>query len=146
MLELGWVDETGAMDDDEVTLAGNVVLTQADVRAVQLAKAAIAAGIQCLLHTAGLKETDVERVYLAGGFGSHLDLSNAARIGLLPETFIGRTSVIGNAALDGAVMTLLRGESQQELRRIAGCASHVDLGGNALFNEQYVEQMFFPEA
>lgn len=145
MLELEWVDETGAMDDDEVTLKDSVVLTQADIRAVQLAKAAIAAGIECLLHTAGIKHEQVQRVYLAGGFGSHLNLTNAARIGLLPESLISRTKVIGNAALDGTVMTLLRGENLQALRRIASCAKHVDLGGNPVFNEQYVEMMFFPE-
>lgn len=145
MLELGWVDETGAMDDDEVMLQGSVVLTQADVRAVQLAKAAIAAGMDCLLASAGVAKAEVQKVYLAGGFGSHLHLPNAARIGLLPAELIDRTVVIGNAALDGAVMTLLRGESQQELRSIAACARHVDLGGNALFNERYVENMFFPE-
>jgi len=144
MLKLEWVDETGAMDDEAV-LQGNVVLTQADVRAVQLAKAAVAAGIECLLQTAGVKHEEVQQVYLAGGFGSHLNLQNAARIGLLPESFINRTKVIGNAALNGTVMTLLRGENQQELRRIAACAKHVDLGGNPVFNEQYVEQMFFPE-
>ena len=145
LLELEWVDETGAMDDDEVTLKDSVVLTQADIRAVQLAKAAIAAGIECLLRTAGVKHEQVQKVYLAGGFGSHLNLNNAARIGLLPESLIARTEVIGNAALDGTVMTLLRGESLHELRRIASCASHVDLGGNPVFNEQYVEMMFFPE-
>ncbi|MBR5546975.1 MAG: DUF4445 domain-containing protein [Clostridia bacterium] len=145
MLELEWVDETGAMDDDEVTLRDSVVLTQADIRAVQLAKAAIAAGIECLLRTAGVKHEQVQKVYLAGGFGSHLNLNNAARIGLLPESLIPRTEVIGNAALNGTVMTLLRGENLQELRRIAACAKHVDLGGNPVFNEQYVEMMFFPE-
>ncbi len=145
MLELEWVDETGAMDDDEVTLKDGVVLKQADIRAVQLAKAAVAAGIECLLKTAGVRHEQVQQVYLAGGFGSHLNLTNAARIGLLPESLIARTKVIGNAALDGTVMTLLRGESLQELRRIASCARHVDLGGNPVFNEQYVEQMFFPE-
>ena len=88
---------------------------------------------------------EVQRVYLAGGFGSHLNLNNAARIGLLPQAFIQRTKVIGNAALDGTAMTLLQGACQQEMRRIAACARHVDLGGNALFNEQYVENMFFPE-
>jgi len=145
MLELEWMDETGAMDDDEVNLAGDVTLLQADIRAVQLAKAAIAAGIECLLQTAGVAYEEVQQVYLAGGFGSHLNLQNAARIGLLPETLIDRTKVIGNAALDGTVMTLLRGESIAELRHIAACSRHVDLGGNPVFNEQYVEQMFFPE-
>ena len=144
LLKLEWMDETGAMDDDEVALEGKVVLTQADIRAVQLAKAAIAAGIECLLHAAQAPVNEVRQVYLAGGFGSHLNLENAARIGLLPEELISRTSVIGNAALDGAVMALLQ-QRQTELRRIADCAKHVDLGGNPLFNERYVENMFFPE-
>ena len=146
LLELEWLDETGAMDEDEVSVADGVILAQADVRAVQLAKAAIAAGIECLLHAAGVTEEQVDAVWLAGGFGSHLRLENAAKIGLLPGAFISRTKVIGNAALDGAVRALLRGESVQEMQMIAQTAVHVDLGGNALFNERYVENMFFPEA
>ncbi len=146
MLTLEWVDETGAMDEDAIVLQGGVSLTQADVRAVQLAKSAIAAGIECLLRTAGVEQDEVRQVYLAGGFGSHLNLASAARIGLLPQAFVSRTRVIGNAALDGAAMTLLRSEHLKRLRRIAGCARHVDLGGNALFNERYVENMLFPEA
>ena len=145
LLELEWLDETGAMDDEEVAVAEGVFLAQADVRAVQLAKAAIAAGIECLLHAAGVTEQQVHTVWLAGGFGSHLRLENAAKIGLLPETFISRTKVIGNAALDGAVHTLLRGECVKEMQLVAQKAVHVDLGGNALFNERYVENMFFPE-
>ena len=134
------------MDEDAIVLQGGASLTQADVRAVQLAKAAIAAGIECLLRTAGVEQDEVRQVYLAGGFGSHLNLVSAARIGLLPQAFVSRTRVIGNAALDGAAMTLLRSEHLKRLRRIAGCARHVDLGGNALFNERYVENMLFPEA
>ncbi len=145
LLELEWLDETGAMDDDEVVLRDAVTLTQADIRAVQLAKAAIAAGIECLMHAAGVAEAEVQTVYVAGGFGSHLNLANAARIGLLPQGLVSRTKVIGNAALDGAVRTLLQGKRQQALRRISACARHVDLGGNALFNDLYVENMFFPE-
>ena len=145
LLGLEWLDETGAMDDEEVCIAGKVILAQADVRAVQLAKAAIAAGIECLLHAAGVTQQQVDTVWLAGGFGSHLRLENAAKIGLLPETFISRTKVIGNAALNGSVLTLLRGECMQTMRLIAQKAKHVDLGGNALFNELYVDNMFFPE-
>ncbi len=144
-LELEWLDETGALDDDEIVLQENCVITQADIRAVQLAKAAVAAGIECLLHAAGVQLQDVAKVYLAGGFGSHLRLENAAKIGLLPEELVRRTQVIGNAALDGTVQTLLRAESLAKLRSIAQKAVHVDLGGNALFNERYVEHMFFPE-
>jgi len=146
MLEVGWLDETGAMDEDEIDLRDGVVLKQADIRAVQLAKSAIAAGIECLMKAAGVTHDQITRLYLAGGFGSHLNLQSAVRIGLLPQALEGRTQVIGNAALDGAVQTLMRGESLQRLRTIAARAVHVDLAGNALFNELYVDNMFFPES
>ncbi|MBR6572055.1 MAG: DUF4445 domain-containing protein, partial [Clostridia bacterium] len=146
MLETELMDETGAMDDDEIELRDGVMLTQADIRAVQLAKSAIAAGIECLLKAAGVTQEQVKHVYLAGGFGRHLNLQSAVRIGLLPEKLAERTVVIGNAALDGAAQTLLRSKSLQAMRTIAQKTVHVDLGGNALFNELYVENMFFPEA
>ena len=73
LLETEMVDETGYMEDDEVQIAAPVVLTQQDVRMVQLAKSAICAGLQTLLKTAGIDVSEVESLVLAGGFGSYLD-------------------------------------------------------------------------
>ena len=137
LLELEIIDETGAMDDDHF-FTGEVYLAPADVRAVQLSKAAIYAGIQCLLDAAGCKEKDVASVYLAGGFGSHMNLYSAARIGLLPESFIPRVKVIGNAALDGAAALLLNTNAP-----LPTAAIHVNLGGNPKFNNLYMESMLF---
>ena len=144
-LKLGLVDETGAMDDDELPLGGGVSLLPQDIRAVQLAKAAIAAGIETLLEEAGVDEDDVGTLYIAGGFGSHLNVDSAAAIGLFPEALASRVKVLGNAALAGAAQLLLDTEKQENTRAIASLARHVNLGGNKKFNEHYMDQMFFPE-
>lgn len=141
-LQLELIDETGAMEE-ELELAPGVTLLPKDVRAVQLAKAAIGAGIRTLLETAGITPRDVQKVFIAGGFGSHLDIDNAAAIGLIPKDLASRVSVIGNAALSGAVAVLLDRDHRHAIRQIAGRACHVDLGGNPSFNEHYMEQMFF---
>ena len=137
LLELEIIDETGAMDDDH-PFTETVYLAPADVRAVQLSKAAIFAGIQCLMDAAGCRESDVKTIYLAGGFGSHMNLYSAARIGLLPEGFISRVKIIGNAALDGAAELLLNREAA-----LPTAAQHVSLGGNPKFNNLYMESMLF---
>ena len=142
-LDTEQIDETGAMEDDALPLAGGVALIRADVRAVQLAKAAIAAGILTLLETAGVSEDEVAAVYIAGGFGSHLNVDSAARIGLIPPALAKRVKVLGNAALTGAARLLLDRREHERAREIARCARHVALGGNPRFNERYMDQMFF---
>lgn len=139
------IDETGALEEDELFLAENVSLQPMDIRAVQLAKAAIAAGMETLLETAGASMEEITTLYIAGGFGSHLNVQSAAVIGLLPAALTERTAILGNAALSGAARVLLNVKEQAELRKIAALASHVNLGGNPRFNEKYIEQMMFGE-
>ena len=145
LLDLGMIDETGYVEDDTLPLAQGVCLTAQDIRAVQLCKAAIAAGIDTLLSATDTAPDDVRRVYIAGGFGSHLNLQSAAGIGLLPHAFIPRVRVIGNAALSGASRILLSEKDMEAARRIAASSSHVELGGNPTFNALYMEHMMFPE-
>jgi len=144
-LDLELVDETGAMDDDEIELAPGVALQPKDVRAVQLAKAAIAAGIETLLETANVAPGEVSALYIAGGFGNHLDVNSAARIGLIPEALADRVKAIGNASLAGASRLLLDVSAMQKAQEIAAKSRHVNLGGNPKFNEHYIDQMLFPE-
>ena len=144
-LQTGDIDETGAIEEDALRVDGGVALSAKDVRCVQLAKAAIAAGIETLLETAGGDVQDVRRFYIAGGFGSHLNIASAVRIGLIPEALASRVQVIGNAALSGALQMLLNRQSLSRAQAIAQSASHLNLGGNPSFNEHYIDQMFFPE-
>lgn len=144
LLELEWMDETGAMDDDEVILAPGVVLQQKDIRAMQLAKAAIAAGIQTLLEVSDTTCDQIETLYIAGGFGSHLNIESAVKIGLIPEELEDKVQVIGNAALAGASQLLLDSRKLEEIRTIAANSKHWNLGGNPRFNENYMNAMLFP--
>lgn len=144
-LESGMVEDTGATDEDELPLRDGIALQPRDVRQVQLAKAAIAAGIETLMETAGVTAEEIETLYIAGGFGSHLNVSSAARIGLIPAELAEKVRVIGNAALTGAAQLLLDQDRLTEIRAIAASARHVNLGGNPVFNEHYMDQMFFPE-
>ena len=87
------------MDGKRVAvLAPGVTFTQHDVRAVQLAKAAIRTGIELLLRDRGLAEDDIERVVIAGAFGAYIDVDSAIAIGLLPALPLDRFSQVGNAA------------------------------------------------
>lgn len=142
-LTAGLIDETGAMDDDELPLAPGVALLPRDVRAVQLAKAAIAAGMLTLVETAGAQLSDITSLCIAGGFGSHLNVSSATAIGLIPAELANRVCVLGNAALSGAAQALLDRTCIHALERIAAHSRHVALGGNPRFNEHYIDQMLF---
>lgn len=143
LLEMEIIDETGAMDEDAYELAEGVALTQRDVRALQLAKAAMAAGMDSLLHAAGCAENEVAAVYLAGGFGSHLSVRSAARIGLIAPALADRVRVIGNAALDGAALLLMDTALQGRADQLRRQAQHVRLDGNAYFSQRYVDAMLF---
>lgn len=144
-LQTNQIDETGMAEEETLYLSahgGTVTLTQGDIRALQLAKAAVAAGIEMLLARSGTSADEVATVYLAGGFGNKLSVASAVQIGLLPRAFLHKTVPIGNAALSGAVM-LLSDDAKQEAERIASLSRHVELGGNAEFNDAFVEKMLF---
>ena len=142
LLETEQLDETGFLED-EVSLAPGVTLTQQDVRQVQLAKAAIAAGIETLLQTAGLNTEAVSTLFIAGGFGSHLNLQSAARIGLIPESLAGKAVILGNASLAGARQLLLSSPSYQQANAIAHHAECVNLASVSSFTNAFVEKMLF---
>jgi len=144
LLELEIMDETGALDEDSVILAPGVALLQKDIRAMQLAKAAIAAGIQTLLEISGTDCDQIEALYIAGGFGSHLNIASAARIGLIPEELTSKVHIIGNAALAGAAQLLLDEKKLSQVRSIAAASKHWNLGGNPRFNDNYMNAMLFP--
>lgn len=143
-LETEEIDETGSAESDQLMLTENVFLLPKDIRAVQLAKAAIAAGIQTLLQSADITFDEIHTLYIAGGFGSHLDVKGAAAIGLIPQQLTDRIAIIGNASLAGATDMLLSEKQYAIGRRLAEDSVHINLGGNPAFNENYMEQMLFP--
>lgn len=139
------ISETGAMAERELPLTETVALTRKDVRAVQLAKAAIAAGLQTLLEATETGESEITDFYICGGFGTHLNLKSAVDIGLIPEALAKKAKVLGNAALSGAVNMMLDRDCHPAAARLAAASRQMNLGGNPQFNENYIEHMLFPE-
>ena len=143
-LELGVISTSGRFSKGEASwmLAPPVALTQNDIRELQLAKAAIAAGIELLMQRKGAKE--LSRLYLAGAFGNYIDRTSAQRIGLIdfpPE----KVEAAGNTALLGAKLALFSLDSQDGsytgLRR---CVEHVALNADPSFEEVFVQELAFP--
>ena len=145
LLENGTIEETGYMEDDYAVLCEGISITREDIRNVQLAKAAIAAGIRTLLEVTATSEKEISAFYLAGGFGKHLNLDSAVRIGLFPAELKNKVKVIGNASLQGAAAMLAGKEIKEKAASLSKAAKHVNLGGDATFNNFYIEEMFFPE-
>lgn len=141
-LSLGWIDKTGATEGS-ITLSEGVRLLPADIRAVQLAKAAMAAGMETVMETAGVRPEEVESFYIAGGFGSHLNAECAAAIGLFPEPLAKKARVLGNAALRGAARLLTDQGLRDHARQIVLRSRHVTLGGNPEFNRHYLDRLTF---
>ncbi|MBQ3102830.1 MAG: DUF4445 domain-containing protein [Oscillospiraceae bacterium] len=145
LMDLGVLDESGYLeiDGDEITLADDVYLTQADVRQVQLAKSAIRAGIESITHASGISMEEIDSFVVAGGFGNYLDLTCAAKIGLFPEKLISRCHVVGNAALGGAAEILCSKRKEKESIRLSSMAQTVELATDPCFMEAFIDYMSF---
>ena len=121
-----------------------VRITQNDVRAVQLAKAALLAGARLLMDHLGVDQVD--RIRLAGAFGSHLSASHSMALGLIPDIPAEQASSAGNAAGTGALMSLLSGECRREIERITERVEKIETAIEPRFQEHFVAAMSFPGA
>jgi uncharacterized 2Fe-2S/4Fe-4S cluster protein (DUF4445 family) len=123
-----------------------IVLTQDDVRQVQLAKGAIASGIAMLQHVSGVGDDAVSELMLAGGFGNYLSVRSALRIGLLPRLPPDRIRYVGNAASLGAQMCLVSEAERARAEKVARAIEHVSLASHPDFQELFVDAMNFPRS
>jgi uncharacterized 2Fe-2S/4Fe-4S cluster protein (DUF4445 family) len=154
----GLVDDSGALDaawsaagyplalTDSAGDSGGagIYFSQADLRQIQLAKAAVAAGIAAMLDEAGAGLDDIETVFLAGGFGSYLRPESAAAIGLIPPALLSRVDTVGNAAGHGAVRMLLFRDELDSMSGLARAVRYIELSGSDFFRDRFVEELFFP--
>jgi len=131
--------------ETETGTGKRIVLTQRDVRELQLASGAIRAGIVILLRRAGLEPADLDRVLIAGGFGNFIRRSRAQRIGLLPpEIATDRIHYQGNTSLAGARLVALSRRARQQAEQLARRTEHVDLSTDPGFQHAFAEAMIFP--
>jgi uncharacterized 2Fe-2S/4Fe-4S cluster protein (DUF4445 family) len=142
-LELGWIDPGGRLAGGRksIDLAGSVILTQSDIRELQLAKGAVAAGFELLL---GGRRLAPPRIFLAGAFGNYVRGESARRIGLLPP-WVDHPTTAGNTALRGARMLLLAVSRREPiLKTVLSCTEHVELAADPGFEDAFVDCMKFP--
>ena len=145
LLDAEILDESGYLEDKEYTLCENVVLTQKDVREVQLAKAAIRAGIELLTEKMGAQVGDIQTVYLAGAFGNYLNPASACRIGMIPPVLLNRIVPIGNAAGEGAKLCALNREEYLYSQKLAKETEFLELASLPNFQDCYVDALEFCE-
>jgi len=140
-LELGLIDKSGRILDDsgEIVIQAPVVLTRQDIRELQLAKGAIAAGFDILVQHPGISKNNIEKVYIAGAFGNYINVENAMKIGLLDFDH-QKMAQAGNTALRGAKMALF---GSSDYRSIIERCTHIPLAGDEKFMEIFVENMHF---
>ncbi len=157
LLKQGFIDENGSLESGQETpktfflvppeASGNgrgVYLTQKDIREVQLAKAAIAAGIRILMKTLSVTEKDISCLYIAGAFGNYMDPASAGAIGLIPQSLVDRICPIGNAAGEGAKIALLNAEEWKLADTLTRNVEFVELAALPEFQDRFVDELEFP--
>ena len=174
LLEAGIVDETGGFADEdeapeearplfrrmrridgvkcfvlaEEDESGNgrcVYLSQKDIRELQLAKGAIAAGITILLEHLGRKPDDIREVLIAGAFGNYMSPKSACAIGMIPGILLDRVKAVGNAAGRGALLCALDENCFRRATEMVSGTEFIELASNPAFQDTFVDELLFPE-
>ena len=163
MVELGVVEDTGRLLDAEdvdgpvsawmgeedcgnvfyLTSDHSVYITQSDIRNLQLAKAAVCAGIFTMMKHANVALDDIESLQIAGGFGAFLNLASAARIGLFPKELLPLASSVGNTSGEGATALLVSSAARQREEHIVDICEYLELSTSSDFNSFYIQMMEF---
>ena len=120
-----------------------IFISQKDVRELQLAKAAIAAGIKVLQKELNVTDKDISEVYLAGAFGNFIRRTNAKRIGLIPNIPSEKIAFVGNASSSGAKLVLLSYDMEKEAEHVSTQTNYIELSARSDFNENFMNEMMF---
>ena len=122
-----------------------ILVTQSDVRQVQMAKGAILSGFMALLQEAEIKMEDLDKVFIAGQFGAHLSVDSLVGSGILPACVQDKLVYVGNSSKTGAYMTLMSKKVKAEIEELAKQISYLELSNLEGYERLYSEAMIFPE-
>lgn len=140
LVENSTIDETGYMERGEFYLANNVKLTQQDIRQFQLAKSAVYSAVFALLKENGVSFTDVDKLFISGGFSAKMNIENAVKVGLIPKELKEICTPINNSSLLGTVKFACE---QNDLSLYLENARYIDLSTNPYFSDLFIENMEF---
>jgi uncharacterized 2Fe-2S/4Fe-4S cluster protein (DUF4445 family) len=165
MFEMGFINNLGKFNQDlntprirkkdniweyvlawqhESQIDRDVVLTEIDIENLIRAKGAIFSGYQTLLEEVGLSVYDLDRIILAGGFGSYIDLEKAIVIGLLPEIDTDKVTFVGNGSLMGAKMSSLTNRIRQDVAQVTQMMTNFELSETPSYMDNYIASLFLP--
>jgi uncharacterized 2Fe-2S/4Fe-4S cluster protein (DUF4445 family) len=133
---IAWKDEAAGNED--------ITVSEEDILVVLLAKAAIEAGFNILMKKEGLNKEDIDRIYIAGAFGKHLNVANAKILGLIPNVPSERITCVGNSAITGAKMCLMSTEMRDEASSISMETRYVELAAEPQFAKEFSHSLFIP--
>ena len=146
LLDLDILDESGYLEENPYTIPDTAVtLSQKDIREVQLAKAAIRAGIELMCAHLGVQPEQIESVLLAGAFGNYMDPRSACRIGMIPPALLDRIKPIGNAAGEGAKMCAVNAQYYETSKHLAAETEFLELASRPEFQDCFVDALEFCE-
>ncbi|MBS7640847.1 MAG: ASKHA domain-containing protein [Candidatus Bathyarchaeia archaeon] len=131
---------------DETAIGKDITVTQKDIREIQLAKAAIHAGCMILMRKMGVRELDINALFLAGAFGTYINPESARIIGMYPEIPLNRVHVVGNAAGTGARMCLVSKSMRRKVEEIHKTVKYVELAAEPDFQTEFLNSQFLPYA
>ncbi len=140
LLKKGIIDNSGYMKDGEFELAEGIILTQGDIRQYQLAKSAVFSAILTLMIRNGVEPSDIESLYISGGFSSEMNIDNAVFTGLIPSELRNVCVSVGNSCLMGTIKAVFE---ESTLSEITDKASYIDLSSDAIFTELFIDNMTF---
>lgn len=152
LLQEHLMDKTGLLSEPfcqsgfvlaKTSYGESIIFTQKDVRELQLAKSAIRSGIELLLSKANCSYKDVHTVYLAGGFGTYLDVNKAISIGMIPKPFSSKTIAVGNSSLYGAMLCAQNPAALEEMNQITKMAQEIHLAKLPEFQENFIHYLNF---
>ena len=147
LLKRGQMDADGVLADpyfeSGISMGSNMKIDMETIRAFQLGKSAILSGILMLANEIGIEFSDIAEVCIAGGFGFHLNLTNAVTLGLFPQSFQGKMKVLGNTSLEGAYLSLIEPGFIDTINRFKEKIRYVDLSNRSDFNTIYIEHLPF---
>lgn len=151
----GIVDESGRIKDNHPSIRTHnkqrefmlvdkpaIVVTQQDLRELQLAKAAIRTGIQVLLEANACSETEINQVIIAGAFGSYISVPSAIAIGMLPSLSLEHFRQVGNAAGMGAKLALISQSKRAEAQALAARVNYIELANAPNFNQTFIQASY----
>jgi len=129
---------------DGTSIESDIVVTQSDIREVQLAKAAIFTGASILMKQMRILPQEIQKIFLAGAFGNYVDPQSARIIGMYPEVPLERVHFVGNTAGSGARMTLLSVDARKTAEKIAKHIEYLELGADPNFQNEFLKATYLP--